>query len=252
MEIAIAVIIDIALIAVFIVIVGIYGKKGFLKSLIGLASNIVALILAVIFSAKLGTYIDKTFVREPMIQWFVNTLSPTASTENASVDDMDFDSLLESAPKFFTDALDFLNVDLETVSEKYYKFAEGFGSDRAKSEIVGYVVGPVSDVVSRLIAFVVLYIAFLILAKIVEWLASLIGKIPGLRVLDKFAGFIVGLITATLVSFVFVSVINITFSFILRNVPVESKQEIVSNTYVFRTLDSVNPLNSIFDKFKEN
>lgn len=250
MEIAIAVIIDIALIAVFIVIVGIYGKKGFLKSLIGLASNILALILAVIFSSNLGAYIDKTFVREPMIQWFVNTLSPTASNDNASVEDVDFDSLIESVPEFFSDALDFLNVDLETMSEKYYKFTHDYGVDRAKSEIVGYVVSPISEIVSRLIAFVLLYIAFLILAKIVEWLASFIGKIPGLRVMDKFAGFIIGVVTATLVSFVFVSVINITFSFILRNVSIESKQEIVSHTYVFRTLDGVNPLNSIFDNFK--
>ena len=251
MEIAIAVLIDIALIAVFIVIVGIYGKKGFLKSLIGLASNILALILAVIFSAKLGVYFDKTFVREPMIQWLVNTLSPTASNEDASVDDVDFDSLIEASPKFFTDALDFLNVDLKSVSEKYSNLKNSFGSDRAKSEIVGYVVGPVSEIVSRLIAFVVLYIGFLFVAKIIEWLASFIGKIPGLRVLDKFAGFLIGLITATLVSFVFVSVINIAFSFILRNVPVDSKQEIVSHTYVYRSLDKINPLNSIFDKFKE-
>jgi len=246
MELAIAAAIDIVIVILFIIIAKAYSDKGLIKSIIGLVGNIAALIVAIIFSAQLGTYINSNYVREPMQQWFVNSLSATSSDTDAEMSELNFDLLFADRPEYFKNTLEFFNVDVDTAFQQYETYKQN-GEEQAKAAIVNTLTAPVAAAVSRVIAFLIIFILAKIAIKVLWWLSDLIANVPIVKHFDRLGGTIVGIVAAILMTFVAVAVVNISFSYLLKDMTVAQKQEIIDRTVIYRNINEINTLNSVFE-----
>ena len=245
MEIAISTGLDILIVAVFILCIVFGIRNGFVKSVISLVGNIAALAIAFIFSVSLGAYINTNYVREPMQQWLINSLSPTEESTKASLDDLDLDQLFADMPTFFKDSAEFLGVDIEEMQQKYESLKEN-GVEQAKAAIVDAMTNPVSEVVSRAIAFVLIFIACSIAVRILWWLSDLIVNIPVIRQIDKTGGAVLGIINGILITFILTSLLNVTLVYFLRDKTPEQRETMIENTVIYKRVDDVNPLNKMF------
>ncbi len=248
MELAISAAIDITLLIIFIFVAKRYSDLGLVRSVIGLAGNIAALAVAIIFSAELSVYINANYVREPMQQWFLNSLSATSSATDAIITDVDFDGLFADRPEYFINTLNFFNVDVDTALQQYETFKLN-GDEQARVAIVNTLTAPVAAAVSRVIAFIIIFILCKIAVKLLWWLSNAIINVPIVKHFDRLGGTVIGIVAGLLLTFVAVAVVNISFSYLLKNMSVTQKNDIVQKTVIYRNLNDINPLNSVFSQW---
>lgn len=244
MDIAISTFLDIVLLAVLALSVYFGYRHGLIRSAIRLVGSIVALIVALTFSASLGNYIDNNYVNAPMREWVVDRLS--ASVDQVSATEVNFDDLFENRPEFFVEVCSYLDVDIEDL-QREYEALKSEGSDSAKSALVSRMVDPMSAVVSRVIAFFVIFIAALIAICVISLFSRFLTNLPIVRNLDKFGGLAVGLVTGVLLSFILVSVVSIGSKYVLKDYSAEQIDSIFEKTVVYETVSKINPLNSLFE-----
>lgn len=248
MEIAISTALDLLIVLIFVISIVIGMRRGLVKSVIGLFGKVVALIVAFLLSANLGTYIDTNYVHAPMRQWLVDRLSPTAEGVKASLEDLDLEELLADQPQFFLDTLEFLNIDVDAVIEKYNSLKES-GVEYAKSAVTDTMITPISATVSRVIAFVLIFLICCIAIAVLWWLSDLVINIPVVRQLDKFGGAVAGIISAFLVTFIAVSLVNVASGYVIKDTSIADRQKIIDNTVVYEYFDDINPFNRLFGKW---
>lgn len=244
MDIAISTFLDVVLLAVLALSVYFGYRHGLIRSAIRLVGSIVALIVALTFSASLGNYIDNNYVNAPMREWVVDRLS--ASVDQVSATEVNFDDLFENRPEFFVEVCSYLDVDIEDL-QREYEALKSEGADSAKSALVSRMVDPMSAVVSRVIAFFVIFIAALIAICVISLFSRFLTNLPIVRNLDKFGGLAVGLFTGVLLSFVLVSVVSIGSKYVLKDYSAEQIDSIFEKTVVYETVSKINPLNSLFE-----
>lgn len=245
MEIAISAGMDILLIAVFIICIVIGFAKGFVKSLVSLVGNFIALIVAFSFCASFGSYLNTNYIREPIQQWFINAVTTVPEGTDAALEDVNMDSLFSDSPQFFLDAAEFLGVDLSEMSAKYEDLKVN-GAEQAKSAIINAMTNPLSETVSRVVAFLIIYIGCMIAISILWLVAEMVTKIPGIKQLDKLGGLLLGVVNGLIFVFVLSSVLNFTMTVFLNGHTYSDKQKMVENTMIYKHVEQLNPLNKIF------
>lgn len=249
MNIAISTGIDLFLLAVFIIAVFLSVRKGLLKSIIGLVGNILAAAAAFLFSSPLGAYIDSHFLHQSMRQWMINILSPTAQTTTASLSNLNFDELFADMPQFFSDILKNLNIDGVQLADQYTTLKAN-GEEAAKSAIIDIMVSPMSELCSRVIAFVVIFLLALIAINILVWLLDFVVNLPVLRQINKLGGAVLGVINGIIFVFLLSGIISVSIGYIMKDKSSEEINSITESTLIYKTVNSINPVRMIFDGWK--
>lgn len=249
MNIAVSTGIDLLLVVVFAVAVIVAVKKGLIRSLVGLVGNLIATVVALVFSAPLGSYVSNNFLFSPMKQWMVNMLSPTAQGTAASVSDLNFDELFSDMPKFFSDIISGLGLNAADLTEKYNALKVN-GAEEAKSAIIDVMVTPMSELCGRLIAFAVIFVLAVAAIKILVWLFDFIVELPVLRQLNKLGGAVLGVINGVLLMFILSAVLSVSLGYIMPDKTAAELDEISESTVIYKTVNSFNPVKKVFDGWK--
>ena len=84
MNVALAAGFELVIILIFVGCVMLGKRMGLLKSLIGLLGTIAAIIVAVVFSSQLGSFINENYVKKPIESWVVNQLTSDPSGTESS------------------------------------------------------------------------------------------------------------------------------------------------------------------------
>ena len=245
MDIAISTGLDLAIVIIFIIFISMGVNRGLIRSVISLCGKVVSLIVAFVFSGNFGAYIDKTYVHAPLRQWLVDELSPTAENVSASITNLDLESLFRELPEFFLNVVDFLGVDVNSISSTYDSIAQQ-NIEQAKSAVIDVMVSPISSMISRVIAFALIFLICCIAVSVLWWLSDFIVNMPIIRQLDKVGGVVFGILNSFLISFVVVAVLNVSSGYFMKNRTLESRQKITENTIIYKYFNEYNPLNTIF------
>ena len=237
---------DLLVVAVFAVCILLGVRRGLIRSIISLAGSIVALILALVFSSSLGGYIDANYINAPMREWLINQLSPAASTEQVSSSQIDFDDLFANRPQFFTDTCEFLNIDADQVQEQYRQLKTD-GIEQAKSAIVTTMVDPLSSVISRVIAFAVIFIAAMLAIFIISLFSRFLNNLPIIRKMDKLGGGLLGAVVGLLITFILVAIISTGSKYFLKDSSAEERTAIRDKTVLYKIFYTIDPLRFLFE-----
>lgn len=245
MDIAIAVGLDLIILAIFVVSIMIGMHRGLLKSLISFAGKIAALIIALIFSAQLGGYISSHFVEKPVREWLVNQMTADPSDMDTEASEIDFDQLIEDSPDFFKNICSYFGVDMNQLAQEYEEFKYS-NAETATENIINYMVQPVALSISRVIAFLILFIICMIAVGLLWWLSSIFTHIPIIRHFDKAGGAIFGVLSGLLISFIVVAIIHICSPYVMKDHTLAEKDAIFNRTVVYKQFYNHNPLTGSF------
>lgn len=184
-------ILDLIVIAVFIIFVCIGIKNGFIKTLVSLIGFIVALVLAIIIANKCSFAIYDRFISDIV----KNSISDAISSNVGN----DVESVIANIPDLFLDLAKALGYDInelvmgnigETVQLTAEAVAETISRDIARPIIVNII---------RIILFL---IAFFVIRLLIGWIGGILNvvdKIPVLRKFNKLLGGILGAVKGLLV-----------------------------------------------------
>lgn len=248
MDLAISTTLDLIIIAILAISIFLGVRRGLIRSVISLVGSIVALVLALIFSSSLGVYIDSNYINAPMREWVIDQLS--ASAETVSATDLDFDDLFANQPEFFVETCDFLGVDVNEMSARYESMKTD-GVEQAKSAIITEMVDPLSSVISRVIAFAVIFLAAMIAIIVISLFSKFLNNLPIIRKMDKLGGGILGVITGILISFIIVAIISTGSKYVLRDRSPSELQEITDKTVIYKIFYNLDPLTHLFETAAE-
>ena len=244
MDLAISTTLDLIIVAILVVAVVLGVRRGLVQSIISLVGSIVALICALVFSASVGAYVDANYVNAPMRAWVIDQLS--ASAETVSATDLDLDDLFENRPGFFTDTCDFLGVDVEEM-EASYEAMKADGVEAAKSAIITEMVDPLSALISRVLAFAVIFLAAMLCIVIISLFSKALKTLPIVRKLDQLLGGILGAITGILICFIVVAIISTGSKYVLRDRTPAELEEIKNKTVIYEIFYDLDPLTRLFE-----
>ena len=246
MNIALSTGLDLLVVAILVICIILGCRKGLVRSVIGFLGKIISLVAAFFLSENLGTYLDKNYIHSPMRQWLVNQLSPTADNINASLSSLDLDSLFSERPDFFVNISNLLNVNIDDVSTRYFAI-KAQGVEQAKAAIVDVMISPVSSVLSRIAAFLIIFIVCSVGVAVRWWLSDLIINLPIIRQLDTLGGAVFGVLNGILIVFVTVSVIGLSTQYVLKDLTFEDRKAIVDGTILYEQFQNINPITSLIE-----
>ncbi len=205
-------IIDVISLFILILFICLGYNKGLIKSVMGLVSIVLSLIVAINFF-----HIPSAYIRENVIEpYFSNETSKTfSSLMNGGTKVIPIEKVFEDEPEALSETAEKFGIDVEAIKEYYNTAIKGivdsFDTKTIADKLSGFVVDSVSATVSNILGFLVFFLASLLVTTIIIWIISLIFKLPALNFANKLAGAILGVVKAFVL---IVIVTNVTLSLV--------------------------------------
>ncbi len=185
---------------IIVVIAAIYSgiSRGFVKSVMGFVSLILAVIAAFVFTPKVAGIYEENFVGG-----WVDGIVETSLTDlvTAGGQRIEFSKILEDRPDALEAIASRFGIDLDEISSYYLEFQPEDDNTAIKS-LSEHIASPTSKAVSEVLAAISVFFGALILLKLITFLLDLICRLPVLSTLNRFLGFLFGVASAAVGSLV--------------------------------------------------
>lgn len=230
-----AIIFDVAVFAIVILLLLLGYKRGFIRTVINLIGYAVSAVLAYFLSQPLATFIFDAFFRKGSVDMINGELTKLSGGQSVS-------SLLDSA--------------FAAIPERVMALASSYVGplDEIKASIaasapttadvaaavVEQVIGPIVTIMIQSFAFLILFIVFCILVKIITKALKIIDKLPVIGTANAVLGLVVGLVQAVIFLFIFTSAVSLVIQMSGNQMDVVNS-EIVGQSHVFKAIYNMNP-----------
>lgn len=194
--------VDIFFVVVSLIIIIVCTARGFVKTAIQLVSFILSLVIAILFCSQLAGFIAEKWLDRPITDKVEEKIASLAQKADGVT--YDLSSLFgEKQPEFF-DLLTRYRADKGALEQDYGTITDGTQS--TVRDISKRVSAPIVKVLSYVIAFAILFIGSALILLIVSAILNSVAKLPVLKQLNGFLGFLCGVILAAAFVFVFSTV----------------------------------------------
>lgn len=217
------------IILILLLLFAIHGaRKGLIVSLFSLVSLLVAFVGAVLIS---------NFFAPKAAQWLEPAVAPTIENAiySALPDDLENMEISAEDPEALFDSLD-LPFGLNDILADF--FEENPPTLNAASfidDLVTDLTAAITRVIAYIMLFLISFIVILLIWKLLGRTLDLVSRLPGLNLINKLGGFILGALRCTILLFV--------LAWIFRTVFVNTlSPELIEQTYLIRFFMTVNPL----------
>ena len=223
-----------ALIIVLNTVIGL--KKGLVKTVFGLASVIIAVVLAYIFGSSAGSLLRTTKAYDNICDSTKQSLSEYFEKQAVENKEKAYENI-ESLS--FVKQLESMGVDTESELKKYSKALES--SAKEASEVLSEkfaepILEFFSNILGTILVFVVSLLALWILSIVLKGIFSL----PFLRTLNKTGGFITGLLLGLFYAFLLCMIVKSLIPCLPKNPVIFDGME--NKTVLYGLLARFNPI----------
>ena len=202
------IVLDVLVVGIFAASIILGAARGFIKSIMGLVSGLIALVLALVFTPTLSGIIDERVVH-PALSGFVEDRLAAVSPAGGSDDGIG--EMIEEKPSAFREILDSFGITLSefetelsdrTEAPAQTSPATSGGEQKAANGTVGSLLqnaasvisSRFSGIISSVVAFIVIYIVALILLRIITFMLEGLFSLEPLKTSDKVLGALFGLV----------------------------------------------------------
>ena len=205
---------DLVIIAIFALTVYFAYKNGFVKTAVSAVSFILAIILTVTFATPLAEYIKSTELASEVkvsVSEAIRDSLPQQTEGEADIKREDIEKYLDEHPEIFDRLPEFVDFNKETLLEWYDEATES-GNDlrqSASETLAEKSAEKIIDIVSKLLAVIILFIGAQIILSIIAFILNRIVELPVLRTANKGLGIALGVILAVLRIALFCFVMNL-------------------------------------------
>lgn len=201
-----SILVDVILIAIAILNIVLFAKRGFLQSVFKYGQKIIALVLTVVLGPVVGKLLYNTFI----YGWIYGWVEPKVASGIKSVDELPF-----IVRQLFSG-----NVNWEDTTEKI-------------SETVA---SPVAGLVSNVFGYILVFVVAILLLKLMKPLIDLITKLPVVHGINTVFGIILGIVA----SFFLLAVITFLLGVIIKLVAGNTSfADAVFGSFVFKFFNGI-------------
>lgn len=187
-------VIDLLLVAVFILVAVLAAKRGFFSTLFDLGGYVVGLVSAKILSSSLAPRIYAQYLEEYIRERLTAALGDAATVDYSAK----IEQAVNSIPEAISGVMELIGVDREQLLAQISQ-TELSGSNVIEG-VMNNIALPIGTAVIRTVLFVALTIAFSFVLKIViRLLDKVIKKLPALKQINSGLGFVLGAVKGIIV-----------------------------------------------------
>lgn len=201
------ILIDALIVGIFVLCCITGYKNGFVKTVISFLKNIIALVVSVLFSSRVGLFlyekVFKSIFEKITLDRFAHWLG-VDSSEN-----LDIGALIDAEHSEFFKYIENLGLNMDSVIEKYNE-----AGDKTGEIVAEYITQPLGMTVSRVVAFILIFILSIIVINILGFIIGKIVKLPLLNATNKFLGLLLGVVLGVIFVFIFVSILDLVLPYI--------------------------------------
>ena len=229
-------IIDIIL-ALIIVLNTVMGlKKGFVKTVFGLASVIIAVVLAYIFGSSAGSLLRTTKAYDNICDSTKESLSEYFEKEALENKEKAFENIGSLA---FVKQLESMGVDTQKELERYAEALDSSAKE-ASSVLSEKFAVPILEFFSNILGTILVFIVSLLGMWLLSIVLRGIFSLPFLRGLNKTGGFITGLLLGLFYAFLICMVVKSLIPCLPKNPVIFEGME--NKTVLYGLLSKFNPI----------
>ena len=213
--------------AVIAVVLGV--KRGFVKSIMGVGTLIAALFVAFAFTPTISPYIENTAFIQEIGDGITETIqSLSQSGENT----YDLRKLFGDMPESFRQSLERYGADADELSAAVKPTSD---ADAAHvDDLAARIADPVSGAIAGVLAFLGLFVATVVVLKILTWSLDLVFQLPVLKTANTMLGFVLGAVCALVWAWV-LSSLSVIFIHAMSSVSPEMfSPALIENTVILK------------------
>ncbi len=209
-------------------------KKGFVKSIIGIAIVIAAIFGSVKFSPVIAEKMNDKFVEKPVVSAAKDAI-PRADTE----------MLVNEMPSAFKKVLDRFGTKPEDIKALFENSDPNETEEQKRDRIAEKMGKPLSKAISKALAFLTVFAAIYVVLLIASLIICAVVKLPILKAADKLLGAILGGTSGILLAWG----ISIAICALLPHLSVlydgAVPETVIDNSIIVRFLGKFDPFNLI-------
>lgn len=228
-----AYVLDIAVILIFGLMVYLGHRDGFIKTVAGMISFVVALVLSTVLAGPVSDVVYDKLVEPPVVAALEAHLgddSPAADTLTAAIEEMPAFVTKQMATQGIQDGDDLL---------KYINNADK--GETAVDSVMNKVIQPVTVPVLKVVCSLLLFFLLQFVISLILKLLNVLAKLPVIKQANKTLGIVAGVVQGALWALLIATLLQALAATGL--VPLVS-DELVESTIVVKWLAQVNPLHT--------
>jgi len=220
-------VLDIIIVGIIIFCVAMGYKNGFIKTVMNFLSFIIAFFLAKTFSPPLSDYMCKN--------WIAPNFADKAAVQ--------LDKIALPGGGFEPEGLSktLKGWNIQTPDFNEWIAAANNEASKAADNIVKFV----AERISSFLAFIIIFVIALILLKIAVIFINKAAKLPGLKLINKTGGILLGILYGIIGSYVFVLLAYYVLPYLSANTVISSAPEVMDGTVFFKWFFEHSPVNYI-------
>ena len=230
---------DVVSVVILVVCIWSAARRGFVKTIIGFVGTLLAVAAAAIFGPAAASVIRVRLVG-PFFERTVGDYLMTYMSgvgESAEAFAEQFNQLLAEMPEVLEAYLRRFSVSPEEVRQSF-----GASSlESAKDAAVSAISTPLSQAVSNALGFLLVFVAALLLIKLLTVLLDTAAKLPLLRSVNKGLGVALGAVQGVLIVLVFAGVMTHLAPFLENYMTTAFDANTISSTLVFKYFYELSP-----------
>lgn len=215
-------------------------KNGFVKTVVSFLKNIVALLIASFFSARVGQLFYEKFFKNVFENIALEKIAGWLGADTSK--NLDVGPLIEAEHSEFFSFVKNLGIDTDAMVKKYEEIGGSTGEFIAE-----YISKPLGMAVSRVTAFILIFIAVILVIKILGFILGKIVKLPILNATNKILGFFLGVIIGVIFVFIFVSILDVLLPYVKVGGNSLGGIDFKNETIVYSYLSSNSPVGLLKD-----
>lgn len=195
--------IDIILIIICVLTVFLGTRRGFVKTLMSLLSVIVALICSYTFTPMFADFLSEKFFMAPVAGSIADTLRSLVPEVDGQYDLL---GLLNDMPQTLASILERYNINPEELKASVESLT--VGGDESVTALAGMIAEPIVEMISTVVAFITIFVVLTVVLGIITAIINSVFKLPVLRGANTLLGFLLGVVTALVILFVYSSLVS--------------------------------------------
>ena len=226
-----AYLLDGAILVLFLVMVVIGSRRGFIKTIAGVAAFVVALVLASMLGGPVSDFVYEHSV-EPAV---IKAIDAQVGEGSAAAEKLDM--ALVDMPGFVTNILH--NAQIESGADILEKLTATEEGESVAQSVSRQVVTPIVMPLLKMLCSLLLFLVASVLVSILFKALNVVAKLPLLKQLNKSLGVVAGIAQGLLWSFVLVTVLQLEANAGCLDVITPA---VLDKTLLLRWIDSINPM----------
>ena len=172
--------------------------KGFVKSVMGFVSLLLAIAAAFVFYPTVGGIFEEKFVSGWVSGIVETSLSDLIGTGGQQ---LELSKILADRPEALTEVASRFGIDLDEL-DKYYAGLSSGSDSEAINSLAEHIASPTAHAVSCVLAAIAVFLAALIALKLITFILDMICRLPVLSTLNKLLGLIFGVGSAAVMAWI--------------------------------------------------